>query len=956
LSRYAVHIQNLKLYKELENSFGRDGLNDSDVSILKGIVNNVAEHVGPRLDRIRLTFPEYTEHDIKHSRNIIDLLGRFIPAETVAKLNALELALLLLSALLHDAGMIVSDHEKHELLKNPDFISFCERQNAKHRLCERDTERGNVVRARVIEDGLLAEYIRSVHPERSGDYITSEVQHKLVFQEVDLSQDTAKLCESHGWGIKESLDIQNPDKSVHRIRTKNPINGTPVNLQYLACCLRLADIMDFDRSRTPASVFEQIDFTDEKSWKEWNRHLQVRGWTVEEKEVAYSASCTHPAFYVAVHEFIGSVDRELTECRYLLDDAPAKIAKRYRLYLPHIVDRRLIKMRDKKYVAGDFRFQLEYEEIMKLLMDKTLYPDASIFLRELLQNSLDACRHMKGLYRDKDLRNYRSRIVVWDQSDDVDNRRIVVQDNGVGMSLNIIKNFFVPIGKSYYRSMEFNAERERLAKKGIQIDTCSYFGIGILSSFLVADKFDVETYRYGHEPLRVRIEGQNKCFVIERLNEPKWDFFKPQAESEEEDGPPNRPGTRVTVHLRDDATIDVFQILKTFAVNVEYDIRVHRPGKKRLSIVHNRTWEPKAFSVERNIGGIDDLSPEVRNVVGEIIVASHIPFKNWTFSKHLAGDAWFWFLRGHDGKPCPRKDFLRIDCRLQLCGAAGITRRLTSLFRLLNKEGFDTSYFRGKWISFAEQYVNVSCEGLGGYLAQSYAKLWKRQKLPYLRSSELKKATSAFLWMEQREKWDVLQVVKNAHLGNAVTPWMQIGEAWQNLYDRSLQWKGISHTDFRAFKEVDEFSEKLSTTKLGMRGILLPAGITNWRPLDGTSESLTNLMPFLGGIQLDLRSDVSPVPTCSRLSIPLERATEFLHVFARAALRHAADLVEANDRGNNWIQWFRESLLPVVQEKEWLRRNRFEPSVCLAWKEAYRQMWDYIRYQVGPVPEIDDAL
>ncbi|MHC4808001.1 MAG: hypothetical protein ACYTBX_17315, partial [Planctomycetota bacterium] len=72
MSRYAVHIQNLKLYKELENSFGRDGLNDSDVSILKGIVNNVAEHVGPRLDRIRLTFPEYTEHDIKHSRNIID--------------------------------------------------------------------------------------------------------------------------------------------------------------------------------------------------------------------------------------------------------------------------------------------------------------------------------------------------------------------------------------------------------------------------------------------------------------------------------------------------------------------------------------------------------------------------------------------------------------------------------------------------------------------------------------------------------------------------------------------------------------------------------------------------------------------------------------------------------------------------------------------------------------------
>lgn len=956
MSRYAINIQNLKLYKELENSVGRDGVHESDVSILKGIVNNVAEHIGPQLDRIRLTFPKYTEHDIKHSYNIIDLMGRFIPAETVAEINALELALLLLSALLHDAGMIISDQEKEKLLKNPDFISFCDRQNVKHRLCEKDKEIGNVIRVQIIEDGLLAEYIRSVHPERSRDYIMSEVQHKLVFQEVDLSQEIAIICESHGWGIRESLDIQNPGKAVCKIETKNPINGTPVNLQYLACCLRIADIMDFDRSRTPTSVFEQIDFTDEKSWKEWNRHLQVRGWTVEEKEVAYSSSCTHPAFYVAVHEFIDRVDRELTECRYLIDEASAKIAKRYRLYLPHIVDRRLIKMKDKKYVAGDFRFQLEYEEIMKLLMDETMYPDASIFLRELLQNSLDACRHMEGLYKDKGLKNYRSRIVVWDKTDDVEDRRVVFQDNGVGMTLNIIKNFFIPIGKSYYRSMDFNVERERLAKRGIQIDTCSYFGIGIISTFLVADRFDVETYRYGHEPIRVRIEGSNKCFVIERLKKPLWDFFMPQAKLEEEDGPPNRPGTRVTVHLRDDATIDVFQTLKTFAVNVEHDIRVYRPERRRVSIIHNRMWEPKAFSVRKNIRELEDLNHGVYRVVRKILVASHIPFYKWDFSKHLEGDAWFWFLRGKEGNQTPRNGFLRIDHRLQLCGAAGIARRLTTLFRKMEKEGFDTSNIRAKWAGFAERYVCYSCEGLEGYIAGLYSTLWKKQELPKLIASELKKATSAFLWQKTIEKAGVLHIVRRAHLGNALTPWVQIGEAWEKLYDRSLQWKEVNHTDFKAFKEVDEFAGKLSATRLALRGILLPAGITNWSPLDGTSESLINLMPMLGGLNLDLRSGVSPVPTCSRLSVPLRRANKFLRVFARAALRHAADLVEANDRDKDWIQWFRESLLPFVQEREWLRRSRIESFVSLAWKEAYRQDRDYIRYQVGPVPEIDEAL
>jgi HSP90 family molecular chaperone len=75
------------------------------------------------------------------------------------------------------------------------------------------------------------------------------------------------------------------------------------------------------------------------------------------------------------------------------------------------------------------------------------------------------------------------------------------------MSLSIIENYLMKVGKSYYRSNEFDAERERLSQKGISIDTCSYFGIGILSCFMVSNVFEIETYRPDKEPLNIRIEG-----------------------------------------------------------------------------------------------------------------------------------------------------------------------------------------------------------------------------------------------------------------------------------------------------------------------------------------------------------------------------------------------------------------------------------------------------------------
>ncbi|MGZ9682601.1 HD domain-containing protein, partial [Bacillus cereus] len=85
------------LMKELENRKSR----------FYEIVLSVYEEIESLLNsRIAQVFPTYTQHDTGHSVRIIGHMEKIIP--DIGELNELEIALLILSALLHDIGMAAS--------------------------------------------------------------------------------------------------------------------------------------------------------------------------------------------------------------------------------------------------------------------------------------------------------------------------------------------------------------------------------------------------------------------------------------------------------------------------------------------------------------------------------------------------------------------------------------------------------------------------------------------------------------------------------------------------------------------------------------------------------------------------------------------------------------------------------------------------------------------------------
>jgi ribosomal protein L20A (L18A) len=907
---YSEQVSRTKLFQQFDALIGYQEATQADVVELKSLVLKVADAIGPHLDRIRDTFWQYTEHDLRHLCNVADLVFRFLPKKSRShrvagrfhgriKLNAVELACLWLAILLHDIGMYVSEGEKQQTLDSDPYREYLWLHPDRVTAAKKARNSGQEFRARAIEDALLAEYFRRLHPERVREYVYSTLASRvhLEFREVSLAEEVANLCESHSWGVRESNDPRSIDKSVSRMERNQRVSVFRINLQYLACCLRLGDILDFDKTRTPISVYEQIDFTEKESIKEWNKHLSVDGWQVEENRVQFRATCTQPSYYVAVHDFLNWVDDELRECRYLLDEMPAGDEENYALYLAHVVDRRQICMENKRYLAGGFKFRLEYDEIMGLLMDKSLYPDPALFLRELLQNSLDACRYQEALAQEAGMGDkYIPRIRVWDYSDDEKAPRIVFQDNGIGMSQRQVEDYFLRVGKSYYRSPGFDAEKQRLAEQGIHLDACSQFGMGFLSCFLAGDLIEIETYRFGSEPLKIAITGPSKYFLIEKLPRPGGTAVRFRSPDDAlEDSPPYFPGTKITLYLRDgwrggpegkgEGNGEVQETLGAFAVNQDYEISICVDGVIDSARIGPRNWEsarPLFCGFSLLFDDLDYLEELVRPSV----------FNLNSYCPELRGVGAIWLLNSELG-PSPSKGDLVFFGRKHLSVHVGSPDLvfLASLSSARSGSGPVSQWQLEALMSGDEKLMLGALPRSEGFLNSRVLDAARRL------SADDKN------WIVERRE-QVLRLLGSVWVPGRSSPlgWAAHKEIAGALLkgDRDLLMESLSEVGMSALSgQLDLESRYL----LSLFGINTPAGVLTWDPSSGTAQHGV-LFPASVGIRIDAYGQLAPQPSASRLFVPRERVGRLQTAVGCAILHHATSLRREHEGVVDWSNWY----------------------------------------------------
>lgn len=113
------------------------------------------------------------------------------------------------------------------------------------------------------------------------------------------------------------------------------------------------------------------------------------------------------------------------------------------------------------------------------VLGKNLYSTASVAIRELIQNSHDACERFRFEQQEKD---FEIRL----QTNSAD-KTLTITDNGSGLTRQEIIDYLATIGSGYTRI---------LRKESNSDDMIGYFGLGFLSAYVVSNKVEVWTSSY----------------------------------------------------------------------------------------------------------------------------------------------------------------------------------------------------------------------------------------------------------------------------------------------------------------------------------------------------------------------------------------------------------------------------------------------------------------------------
>lgn len=197
------------------------------------------------------------------------------------------------------------------------------------------------------------------------------------------------------------------------------------------------------------------------------------------------------------------------------------------------------------------------------IIKKWLYSDKDIFLRELVSNGCDAVTKLKKLASIGEAQideNEKFKVTV---SIFKDSKKLVISDNGIGMTAEEIDKYINQI--AFSGASDFLSKYKEEDDKGSQI--IGHFGLGFYSAFMVADSVEIDSLSYQ--------DGAKAA---------KW-TCDGSMEFDLTDGDRTERGTTITLNIAEDSEefleeSTIRQILHKYCAFLPIEIYVEVPEDK----------------------------------------------------------------------------------------------------------------------------------------------------------------------------------------------------------------------------------------------------------------------------------------------------------------------------------------------------------------------------------------
>ena len=396
---------------------------------------------------------------------------------------------------------LLDDEQKHILGEQPEarFILY-----ASSFLCDIGliNGQGSLPRTENFKDDQVRARFNPSLLERSCQLIGDSWQD-LGLPDKTVANRITQVCLQAGAADSDKFTPTNSESTV-------PTEAA-VNVTLLAASLQLCKALDLKSSATILQILFNLPVHDRISPGKLESCFRVAdagAHPYQSNTIRLRILCSNPEVHRALKHHERSVQR-------LLEELNQQVRPRF-LYSDV-----LYEIEPDGYTPIDLKFSVDSSAGLQLFMGNRLYSDKRVFLRELIQNAVDACS-----YRMLTDHRYEPAIAI-EFNDNVST--ITVRDNGIGMTRQWIEKYFLAIGISFYQSNEI---RDVNRDPRIDFGFISQFGIGFLSSFQVAEKIIIKTRRASLPGLMITINGLRDYFDVRVL---------------EKDYP---VGTEVTLHLK----------------------------------------------------------------------------------------------------------------------------------------------------------------------------------------------------------------------------------------------------------------------------------------------------------------------------------------------------------------------------------------------------------------------
>lgn len=495
-------------------------------------------------DTIAYDFQHFSRHDASHSINILEAIEMLLGKERIDKLSAGDLWLLLECAYQHDIGMAITYEELIALWRNPKFKNHIEKRIYSELADERKAalfyyqldqlirdeknisaiENGQFTRTKMDaewldEDGipwevyiqkclmyLVSSYIRKGHADR-----ILKLDERIKIPENSVIPERLYIVARVASRLHGESDYEEIIKQLKEC-TKGFGNGR-VHPRFICAMLRVGDVLDLENNRFNIRAIQHFGDLPYQSQLHLEKHKAITHIKITPMQVEVEARSEDM-----------DVCKVLSDDFRWIEDEIKNLICYWNVMSPIELGGCTLQQGKGSIYLGDSercydssyerRVEMDRENLMPLFMGDNIYKDSFEFIREYLQNALDATKMQLWLDIKKNKTHRKQNPEVYDKSEispldlssdlyeqypievtyKVDMRerivRLGIRDYGIGIEREC-KGMITNIGRGWKERSGYSEELKNMPD---WLRPTGGFGIGMQSAFMVTDKIEIYTH------------------------------------------------------------------------------------------------------------------------------------------------------------------------------------------------------------------------------------------------------------------------------------------------------------------------------------------------------------------------------------------------------------------------------------------------------------------------------